>query len=326
MTSTTRRTFCQIAGAAAVLGARPAAAQERWPQRAIRIVVPYPPGAGTDSGSRRLAQLLTPRLGQPVIVENKTGAMGTIGINEVARARPDGYTLLGIDSGFAILPHLVRAAATAPQDFIPIAAYVFSHLGLVVSANSPYRSLRDVVEAARAAPGRLTFGSGGIGTSPHLAAEDFASRTGLRLMHVPFRGAGEGVQAVLAGTIDMQFASPASVVGNLEPGGRLRMLAIGSERRLDGMSAIPTFLESGVDGFVMHSWVGLFAPTGTPREVLQRLEQEVAAVGRGAEMRAYAETMAAEPRLVAGEDFATLMRTDSNRWKDVIERIGLTPQ
>ena len=323
----TRRRFHQLAMATAMLGAAPAAAQERWPQRPVRVVVPYSPGASTDHVSRRMAQELSARLGQPVVVENKTGAMGTIGMAEVARARPDGYTLLGMDSGFTILPHLVRSTPfDTARDFIPIGAYVFSPLGVVVNAASPYRTLRDLLERARAEPGRITFGSGGIGTFPQLATEDLASRTGVTLLHVPFRGAAEGAQALLSGTIDLQIASPATVMGNLGPGGRMRMLAIGSDRRLDRLPDVPTFAEAGVEGFTLRNWIGLFAPRGTPPEIVAQLREGIVAAMNTPEMKAYAEGIAAEPRVAVGEDLATLLRTESDRWKAVIGRIGLVPQ
>ncbi len=322
-----RRTFHRLALATTVFGAAPAAAQDGWPQRPIRIVVPYSPGSGTDSHSRRMAQELTPRLGQPIVVENKTGAMGTIGMAEVGRARPDGYTLLGIDSGVMILPHLVRSMPVeVGRDLIPIAAYVFSPMGVIVNAASPYRTLRDLIAAARAEPGKITYGSGGIGTSPQLLAENFASKVGATLLSVPFRGAGEAAQALMAGTIDMLVATPATALGNLGPGGRLRMLAIGSETRLALLPDVPTFKEAGLDDFVVSSWISLFAPGGTPVAVIGRLSREVVSVMNTPEMKAYAEGVGAVPRVAVGADLAALMASDTARWKATIDRIGLVPQ
>ena len=323
----TRRNFHRLAMAATMLNAKLAIAQELWPQRPVRIVVPYSPGASTDHVSRRMAQDLTARLGQPIIVENKTGAMGIIGMAEVARASGDGYTFLGMDSGFTILPHLVRSSPfDAARDFVPIGAYIFSPLGVVVNVASPYRTLRDLVERARAEPGKITFGSGGIGTFPQLATEDLASRVGMTLLHVPFRGAAEGAQALLSGTIDMQIASPATVLGNLGPSGRLRMLAIGSERRLERLPNVPTFAEAGVEGFVLRNWIGLFAPRGTAQAIVDRMAQEIAAAMNTPEMKSYAEGIAAEPRVAVGEDLSALLRAENDRWKAVIQRIGLVPQ
>ena len=323
----TRRSFHRLAISTAMLGAAPAFAQERWPQRPVRIIVPYSPGASTDHVSRRMAQELSPRLGQPFVVENKTGAMGTIGMAEVARARPDGYTFLGMDSGITILPHLVRSAPfDVARDFIPIGAYVFSPLGICVNAASPFRTLQDVIRKARAEPGTITFGSGGIGTFPQLATEDLASRVGITLMHIPFRGAAEAVQNLVSGTIEVQIASPATVLGNLGPGGRLRMLAIGSDRRLVQLPDVPTFAEAGVDGFFLRNWIGLFAPRGTPQEITARLAQEIAEVMQSPEMTAYAASIAAEPRVATGEELTTLLAVENERWRAVIQRIGLEPQ
>ncbi|HEY4252183.1 MAG TPA: tripartite tricarboxylate transporter substrate binding protein [Roseomonas sp.] len=323
----TRRHFHRLAMATTMLGAVPAMAQERWPQRPLRIIVPYSPGASTDNVTRRMAQELSPRLGQTVIVENKTGAMGTIGMAEVARARPDGYTFLGMDSGFTILPHLVRSTPfDTPRDFMPIAAYVFMPLSLVVNTASPYRTLQDLVDKARAEPGKLTFGSGGIGTFPQMATDDLASRLGITLMHVPFRGASEAVQALLAGTIDLQIAAPATVLGNVGPTGRLRMLAIGGAHRLPQLPDVPTFMEAGVRDFVLQSWIGLFAPRGTAQPVIDRLAREAVAIMNTPEIKAYAESIAAEPRVVVGDELTAMLSADDDRWKGVIERVGLVPQ
>jgi tripartite-type tricarboxylate transporter receptor subunit TctC len=225
-----------------------------------------------------------------------------------------------------MLPHLVRSLPyDASRDLVPIGVFVFSPLGVVVNASSPYRSLQGLVARARSEPGRITFGSGGVGTFPQLATEDLASRTGVTLLHVPFRGAAEAVQALLADTIEMQIASPATVMGNLSAG-RLRMLAIGGDRRLALLPDVPTFAEAGVEGFVLRNWIGLWAPRGTPPEVVERLRSEILAAMRTPEMKAYAESIAAEPRVVVGDEFVRLLQDESARWKAVIDRIGLVPQ
>ena len=322
----TRRDFQRLAIATMMSGIVPAAAEERWPGRPVRVVVPYSPGASTDHVSRRMAQELASRFGQPFIVENKTGAMGTIGMAEVARAQPDGYTFLGMDSGFTILPHLVPTSFDVARDFMPVGAYVFSPLGLVVNATSPFGTLSDLVERARSAPGKITFGSGGVGTFPQLATEDLASRLGITLMHVPFRGAADAVQALVSGTIDIQIASPATVMGNLGPGGRLRMLAIGSDHRLDRLPDVPTFAEAGVNGFTLRNWIGLFAPRGTSQNVIDGLAREIIRAMNTPEMKSYSESIAAEPRVAVGEDLAALLKAENDRWRAVIQGIGLQPR
>jgi tripartite-type tricarboxylate transporter receptor subunit TctC len=197
--------------------------------------------------------------------------------------------------------------------------------GVVVNSSSPYRSLQDLVDKARSEPGRITFGSGGVGTFPQLATEDLASRTGISLLHVPFRGAAEAVQALLANTIDMQIASPTTVMASLGAG-RLRMLAVSGDRRLDLLPDVPTFAEAGLEGFVLQSWIGLWAPRGTPPEIVERLRSEVLAVMRTPAMKAYAESVAAEPKVVVGDAFVRQLRDDEARWKAAIDRIGLVPQ
>jgi len=304
------------------VGAHSVAAQDVWPQRPVRIVVPYSPGASTDNISRRMAQELTARFGQTVLVENKTGAMGTIGIAEVARARPDGHTLLGIDTGFVMLPHLVRSLPYDPRDLVPIGAFVFSPLGVVVQASSPDRSLQDLIARARANPGRITFGSGGIGTFPQLSTEDFAARTGITLLHAPFRGAAEAVQALLAGTIEMQMASPTTVMGGLAAG-RLRMLAVSGEQRLALLPEVPTFAEAGLPGFEAYTWTVLITPRGTPPEVVERLNRELGAILTLPHVRGRLAELGVElGRIFSPAETRDFIRAEAAKWAPIVRASG----
>ena len=300
---------------------------DAWPTRPVRIVVPYAAGASTDIVTRRVAQALGERLGQSVVVENRTGASGTIGVGMVVREKPDGYTLSANDViGHLTVPLAMQNMPYDPAaDLVPIAAYVLSPYGIVVNAASPYRTLQDLGAAAKAAPGKLTYGSGGAGTTTHMAAADFALASGVSLMHVPFKGAAEGVMAVLSGTIDMQVVSPASVASNVKAG-KLRLLAISGTERLKLLPDVPTFAEAGFKDYEIANYIGLWAPRGTPPAIVERLRKEVAAVMGTPQMRSFAEGLGSLPQAVVGPDFIRMLEQNGRRWKTVAERIQLTRQ
>lgn len=297
-------------------------AQDVWPQRPIKIVVPYAPGASSDNVARRMGQALSERLRQSVIVENRTGAAGAIGAAVVAKEKPDGYTLLAHDPAYVLLPHLSKSLPYDPNDLIPIGAVVFSPFGIIVKTDSRFQTLQDLVAYARANPKKVTFGSGGEGSSPHLASELFASVIGAELYHVPYKGAGEAVLALLGGQIDMQFVSPLTALGQVKAG-KVRMLAISGAHRVTVLPGVPTFAEAGVKDFGVSNWIGFWAPRGTPVPVLDRLKTEIAQIMATPEMKSYAEGMGADPRVVVGDGFVRLLDEESTRWIGLADKIGL---
>ncbi|GAA5235712.1 tripartite tricarboxylate transporter substrate binding protein [Verticiella sediminum] len=312
--------------AATVLSPFAASAQAQWPQQPVRIVVPYAPGGSADNIARRMAQELTSSLGQSVIVDNRTGGMSTIGMMEGARARPDGYTLVVNDIGFVMLPHVKKSLPYDPwQDLIPIGAFVFSPIGLAVNASSPYKTLGDLMDRARAKPGTVSFGSGGYGTSPHLASEEFALQAGVQLFHVPYKGGGEAMVALMSGTIDMQVSVLSTFKGAVD-GGKLRMLAISGEQRQKMLPDVPTFAQAGLKGYDLYNWIGLWAPAGTPAPVVERLRTAVYDAMQQPGMKAYAESVSAEPRVVVGDDFLRMLKEEDAMWKRVIDKTGLEKQ
>jgi tripartite-type tricarboxylate transporter receptor subunit TctC len=300
-----KRELSALVLAVSVLGPTLAMAQEQWPQRPIRIIVPYSAGGSIDNASRRLGLELSKRLGQNVFVENRTGGMSTIGMAEGARAKPDGYTLVTNDPAFVILPYLRKPLPYEPNDLVPIAAIVFSPIGIAVNAKSPYTTLQELIDKAKAEPGKITFGSGGYGTLPHMSGEEFAIKAGIKLFHVPFKGGGEVALALLAGTIDVQFSVLSTLKGPVQ-NGQIRMLAISGDKRHPTIPNVPTFAEAGLKGYNVNHWVGFWAPKGTPREIVETLRKNVAEIMRGPEMKAYAEGVAGEARAVVGEEFAAL--------------------
>ena len=299
-----------------------ARAADEWPARAVRIVVPYGPGGAVDVATRKMAQMLSTQTGQTFVVENKPGATGTIGVNQVARAAPDGYTLVANDTTYSLLPHIFKQLPFDPaQDLQPVSAFVFAPMALVVSANSPYKSVDDLIKAAKAKPEVITYGSGGPGTTPHFAAEGLAQATGAKFMHVPFKGAAEATQAVMGRVIDFQFASTTGVMGAVQ-GNQLKLLAVSGDKRLAVLPDTPTFAEAGVKDFGVVNWTGLWVPKGTPPAVSERLQREIAKAMKSDEMKTFATSMGADPRAAGTEEFVRILNDSGVMWGKVANNIG----
>ncbi|XAH26259.1 tripartite tricarboxylate transporter substrate binding protein [Xylophilus sp. GW821-FHT01B05] len=303
-----------------------ALAQAAWPTKPVKIVVPYAPGGAVDVVTRKMAQKLTEQTGQSFIIDNKPGATGTIGVAQVARAEPDGYTLVANDTTYSLLPYIFKKLPfDYAHDLVPVAAYVFAPMALVVNAGGPYKTLADLLADAKAHPGKITYGTGGAGTTPHFAAEALGVATGVKFMHVPFKGAGEATQAILTNTIDMQFASTTGVMGNVK-GGKLRLLAISGDKRLAVLPDVPTFAQAGVQNFGVVNWTGLWAPQGTPPAVLERLQKEIATAMAAPDMKSFAEGMGADPRHVDATGFAQQLQESNTMWGKIAARTSFDKQ
>lgn len=268
---------------------------QTWPDKPVRIVVPYPPGGAVDAVTRKMAQRLTEQTGQSFVVENKAGATGTIGTVQVARAPADGYTLLANDTTYSLLPHIFKKLPfDYANDLQPVAAFVFAPMAVAVKADSRFKTMNDLIAAARAGDGKVSYGSGGAGTTPHFASEALGVATSAHFMHVPFKGAGEATLALLGGTVDYQIASTPGVIGQVK-GGSLRLLAVSGDKRLAALPNVPTFAEAGLKGYGVVNFTGLWAPRGTPPKVLERLQKEVAAAMASQDMKTFAEGIGANP-------------------------------
>jgi len=288
-----------------------------WPAKPVRIIVPYPPGGAVDVVTRKMAAKLQAQTGQSFFVENKAGATGTIGLAAAAQAAADGYTLVTNDTTHALLPHIFnKLPVDVGQDLVPVAAYVFAPMAVVVKADSRFKTLADLIAAAKAAPDRVTYGTGGAGTTPHFAAEALGIAAGVKFMHVPFKGAGEATVALLSGTIDFQIASTPGVIANVK-GGKMRLLAVSGDRRLPALPEVPTFAEAGVKNFGVINFTGLWAPKGTPQAVLERLQREIATAMASAEMKAFAADSGAEPGFWDAAAFARELRARTEFWGKV---------
>lgn len=319
---TSRRGLSGIAGALAVLAAGAALADDAYPSRPVRIVVAYPPGGAVDTIARKVAQELSGRMGQQFVVENKAGASGTMGAREVARSEPDGYSLLAIDNSYAMLPYVfAKLPWDHASDLVPITISAFSPIMVVVGKESRFTDLKGLLEHARQNPETLTYGTGGNGSATHFAAEAFQQAAGVKLYHVPYKGAGDAVVGVMSGDVDLITASPPSVMGNIR-GGQMRALAISGTSRAPALPDVPTFAEAGLPQYSVLNWSGLAAPKGTPAEVVQKLQAGVAEALAEPDVEEFLASQGAEPGGMTSEAFARLMQEETARWREVAARAG----
>jgi tripartite-type tricarboxylate transporter receptor subunit TctC len=290
-----KTSFVRFALCAAILGCSTFAQAQTWPAKPVKIIVPYPPGGSVDVVTRKMAAKLQEQTGQAFIVENKAGATGTIGLSAVAHAPADGYTLAANDTTHALLPHIFKKLPfDYEKDLVPVSAYVFAPMAVVVKADSKFKTLADLIGAAKAEANRVTYGTGGAGTTPHFVSEALGIAAGANFMHVPFKGAGEATLAMLSGTIDFQVASTPGIMGQVK-GGKARLLAVSGNKRLTALPDVPTFSEAGVKNFGLVNFTGLWAPKGTPQAVIDRLQKEVAVAMASPDMKTFAESIASEP-------------------------------
>lgn len=305
-----------VAAACAGTVALPARAQT-WPAKPVRIIVPYPPGGAVDVVTRRIAAKLQERTGQSFYVENKAGATGTIGLAAAAQAPADGYTWVANDTTHALLPHIFnKLPFDYAHDLVPATAFLFAPMAVVVKADARFKTLADLIAAAKAAPDRVSYGTGGAGTTPHFASEALGIAAGVKFMHVPFKGAGEATVALLSGTIDFQIASTPGVIANVK-GGKMRLLAVSGERRLPALPDVPTFAEAGMRNFGVINFTGLWAPKGTPPAVLERMQREIATAMTAADIKAFAADTGAEPGVWDAAAFARELRARTEFWGKV---------
>ncbi len=317
--SLSRRRLLAAAAAACLAGT--AQAQTGFPNRPLRLVVPFPPGGSTELLARRLAEKLAPVLGQPVVVENKPGAGGTTGADFVAKSAPDGHTLLmGVTGSNAIAASLFAKLPYDPlKDFAPVSMVVSAPLVLAVNASNPIRSVRDYLAAARAKS--LTYGTPGNGTSMHLTGEMFDQAAGVKLTHVPYKGSAPALNDLLGGTLDSMFGDFLVLLPQIKAG-KVTPLAVTSARRHPLLPEVPTVAESGLPGlagFEASSWQGLFAPAGTPREVVARINAEVVKALEAADIR---EFFGSQGFIVGGstpEQFKAFIETEVPKWGRVVK-------
>ena len=293
-----------------------------FPSKPVRIIVPFSPGGVADSSARVISEKLGARLGQSVVVENRPGASGNIGTQQVAASPPDGYTLLlGFDGTMVVNPHVyAKLPFDTLRDFAPVTKLGDATLILVAHPSVPAKDLREFLQAAKQQ--NFSYGSAGTGSTPHLAGELLAQRTGIALTHVPYKGGGQAMGDVVGGQIPLVFTAIATAQQFVRSG-KLKGLGVSSARRSGSLPEVPTFIESGLDGFVVDSWVGILAPAKTPRPVVERLQKEIAAVLREPETRERYATLGIEPVGNSPDEFAGQIRADLARWEKVVRQAGI---
>jgi len=298
-----------------------------WPSKPIRLVVPGGTGGVTDIRARWLGERLGPVLGQPIVVENRAGAGGNVGMESVARSAPDGYTLIVIHQGImTINPHLYpKLGYDALKDFVPVTRVGMGSLLLVVNAELPAKTVPDLVRLAKASPGKLSFGSPGVGTPPHLAGELFRRMAGIEVIHVPFKGGGQAVSDLIGGHVNYSIEGLTVTLPQVKSG-RLRALAVTGPRRVSSLPDVPTIAESGMPGYEYQGWIGIAAPAGTPRLIVERLYREIATILNTAEGRAWLAEAGHEPHTDAPDVFAAAIRAEHAKWGEIIREAGIKPE
>jgi len=316
---------CRQVAAAALLSLGTAGAMAAgYPERPVTMVVPFPPGGVADTIARPLAQAMGDKLGQPIVIENKGGAGGAIGIGQVGRANPDGYTLLMSLSSISILPAADRLLERKPayqlEQFVPIARITADPTVLVVRADAPYQTLQEFIEAARKQSGKLSYGSSGIYGTMHVPMEMLQDAAGIKMMHVPFTGAGPAVQALVGGQVDALATGPSSVM-QLIQAGRVKALAHWGEGKLDSLPQVPSFKSQGYDiGFVQ--WSGIFARAGTPQAVVDKLRQAVREIAGDPGVQARIAGTGSPMQYLDAPAFDDYWKKDSASLEQAVKKIG----
>jgi tripartite-type tricarboxylate transporter receptor subunit TctC len=294
-------------------------AQTAWPAKPVTLVVPFVAGGGTDIGTRIVAQRLTQIFGQTFIVDNKGGAGGNVGLEAVSRAKPDGYTLLIGNVGTqSINPTLYKKLSYNPDTaFVPIGQFAELPFVLAVSNSLPAKNVKELVDLAKAQPGKLNYASSGNGGSPHLSAETFKIATGTQILHVPYKGGGAAMTDLMAGNVDMIFASVLETSSFIKAG-KLKALAITSKARVSAMPDVPTLQESGVTGAESGSWIGLLAPFDTPKDIIEKLSQGLRQVVAAPDVQQQLLAQGAVAKGGTPADFAQLIAADRKRYARII--------
>lgn len=307
-----------------LLGAAPAWAQDKWPSKPINYVVPFPAGGTTDILGRLIGQKLGPVLGTTIVIENKGGAGGSVGSEAASRAPADGYTLLGgTISSHAINVSLYPKLGYDPiKSFSPVVLIGSNPVVLIVKADSPYKTLQDVLNAAKAKPKTISSASAGNGTSQHMTLELLGFKSGTQFVHVPYKGSGPAIQDVIGGQVDMMFDTTV-VAGPHIQSGKVRAIAVSSAKHLESLPNVPTIAESGVPGFEVVSWQGIFVPAGTPKPIIDRLHAEIMKILQTPDMQDRLKSLGMQPSSMTPEQVAAFQKAEVEKWAQVIKAAGI---
>jgi tripartite-type tricarboxylate transporter receptor subunit TctC len=319
-----RRDFLRFAAGAAALSTLPGRAQaQAYPARPVRMIVPFAPGGQNDAIGRLVAQKLSEHLGKQFVIENVGGGGGSIGTGRVAQAARDGYTILVMDTGLVINPLVYPKMPYDPfKDFDPVSLAAITTQVLTVTPSLPVHSVRELVTLLKANPGKYSYGSAGLGTPAHMTAELFRLSLGLNVVHVPFTGAGPAVASTIAGHTPIAFSSPASSIAQAKDG-KLRALAVATGKRLSALPDVPTMAEAGFPEIEGNFWVGVFAPAGTPADIVALLHREIGKAVALSDMRERLDALGFEPAATTPQEAAATLRSDSAKWAKVIQAAGI---
>jgi tripartite-type tricarboxylate transporter receptor subunit TctC len=323
----TRRGLLQVAATTSLLPVAQQARAQTWPERPLRFVVPAAPGAGIlDIIARMIGQHLSVRLGQQVVIDNKPGAGNNLGAEYVAKAPADGYTLLMCNSSLTVADHLYARLGYRPMvDLLPVTQVNSAPLMLVLHPSLPVGSVPELIAYAKANPGKLNYGSGGVGSTPYLATELFKSMTGIEVVHVPYKGGAPALADLVSGQLSFMIENVPGTMPFVKDG-KLKALAITSRKRSPLALELPTMAEAGITGYEMIGWNGVYVAAGTPSRIVDRLAGEIIAIVGTPEVKAHLAKLGAEPVGSRPDDFAEFMKSESARWGKIITERGIKPE
>ena len=318
-----RRTFLLAAGAAGALPVLPEIARaDTWPSRPVKVIVPYPPGGSTDITARLVMEKVAPLIGQPVVIDNRAGAGGNLGMDAAARSAPDGYTFAVATTAHAInMTLFTNLTYHILDNFTPVALLTENPLMLVVPTSSPFKTVKDLIAAAKAEPGKINFATSGVGQSTHLAAELFATMAGIKMTHVPYKGSAPAIADVIAGHVQLIFDTTQSALPYVKEG-RLRALGVTSSERIPLAPDVPTIAEAGLPGYEATAWNGLVAPKGTPAEIVTRMNAEVEKVLALPEVKTRFADLGAVCPPSTPESFRAYVAAQITKWGAVVKASG----
>lgn len=319
-----RNFIASLLGLIVLAAAAPPAVAQAYPTRPVRFILPFPPGGPTDILGRAIAQKLTEQMGQQVIADNRPGAGGNLGLELVARSAPDGYTITLSSSLIAIAPSLYRKLNYRQSDLAPISLVADVPNVVLVHPSVPARSMKEFIELARKHPGKLTFGSGGVGTTTHLAPERIMSITKTKMVHVPFKGSGLALIALTAGEIDSLVMAVPAAQAQVKAG-RVRALAVLSTERAAALPEVPSAKELGIEDYIVRLWYGILAPAGTPANLIERLNAEIVKAMNAPDLRKRFQELSIQPLTSTPEEFARFIQSETQRFAQIIREARIEP-
>lgn len=318
-----RRSVLRTVAAGALAFSAGLAGAQQYPSKQIRIIVPVAPGGAIDNGARILAEKLREAWGQPVVIDNRAGANTAIGTALVGQAAPDGYTLLFASNAHVVLPLIAsKLPYDAIKDFVPVGSFAYTPYVLLTNPSLPVNSVQEFITYVKARPGQLNFGSSGVGAGSHIAGEVFRAMTGLNMLHVPYKGGGPAMAELLGGRIQANFNSVNSSEAQVKAG-KLKALAITSERRWHSLPDVPTFAEAGLPQYQERGWLGLFAPAGTPRAIIDKLNAEMLKILRAPGTKESFETQGLVSLPSTPEQFAEMLRKETTTLAPIVKSANI---